>query len=242
MPSVRQTVQRNLRNGTLTPASPLEEVKGIGRYLAARLARALGLQYPITILQFWSRTNRLSTNTLERTLHRALQNARGNQCVSTRIIGRNENEYHTGDVNELGYEACVALLDFYKAQNVVRYNDLPSRLPKRSSGSMTCGCRPVNQCNGMCVFSDGACIPRTHNTRGFVGVSPHPNQKEYTNSDAQRRRVRQRSRTRLTNAVRNDPDSARDIAAGHARAVQYSRRGSQMWRRPGSKVRLPARA
>lgn len=245
MATVRQTIQRNLRNGRLTGMSDLRDVRGISDYLAPRIARSLRRGMPITLNEFWTATSRLTTPTLQRSLQRALQNLRGNQCVSTRIVGEDDDVYHTGDINQFGYEACVTLLDYNRTRNDVRYGALPKRLPERARGSKECGCRPRGECknDALCILTqDGACVPRAHNTRGFVGVTPHPNQKERANDDAQRRRVRRRSHTRMTNSLRNDPASASDLAAGYPRRMWYSPRGNHMWRRPSPKVRLPARA
>lgn len=245
MATVRQTIQTSLRNGRLTALSDLREVRGIGDYLAPRIARSFRRTLPLTIGDFWTATSRLTTPTLRRSLERALQNRRGNQCVATRIAGDDTDVYHTGDINQFGYEACITLLDYQRARYHVRYGPLPSRLHTRSRGSKECGCRPSDECNdgGLCSLTqDGLCIPRAHNTQGFVGVTPHPNQKEEAHDDIQRRRVHRRSHTRMTNTLRNDPASAADMAAGHSRRMRYSRRGNHLWRRPSPKVRLPARA
>jgi hypothetical protein len=231
--SVRQKVTRQLTSGHLTADSPLTEVPGIGPYLAARLARAT--QSAPTIGEFWAATARRGTEGLVRLLYRALQNERGNQCVSTRILG-DQTRYHVGDVNQAGYESCVALLDFQRLRRNVRYDELPRRLA-RSEASKECGCLPQNECHGRCIRVGGACVPRAHNSRGFVGVSPHPNQKEEAATEVERRRIRSRARTRQS----NDPDAARDRAAGHNPQIEYVTRGRQMWRRPSRKVRIPLR-
>lgn len=248
MSTVRQTIQRKLRDGRLTGNSDLRDVMGIGDYLAPRIARSLRRTMPITISSFWTATRNLSTQALERTLKRALQNRRGNQCVPPSATGREgtqEEVYHTGDVNQFGYEACVALLDHDRRRSRVRYGRLPLRLPFRARSSKECGCRSRDECSTdrLCVVArDGACVPYAQNTRGFVGVPSHPNQREYAPSNAERTRVRRRSNTRLTNTLRNDPDSAQDLMAGHGRTLRYSQRGNHLWRRPSPKVRLPARA
>ena len=245
MTSVRRAVRQKLAAGELDASSLLTEVKGIGLYLAQRIARALRLAHPITIGEFWNAARSRSTAAIEATLHRALQNERGNQCVSTRIVGeRDRTTYHTGDINVHGYEACVTLLDHLRTRQArrVRFGALPLRLPTRSMGSKHCGCRTRAECTGPCTLLEGdVCVPRAHNARGFVGVSPHPGQREHAPTERQRQSVRRRARTRVTAALRNDPASAHDIAVGHARILKYSPRGSTMWRRPGSKVRLPAR-
>lgn len=243
--TIRQAIQRDLRNGQLTGQSELHEVRGIGPYLATRLARSLRRVSPITVATFWTATSRLTTPTLGRTLHRALQNERGNQCVATRVGGAVDRTYHTGDVNQFGYEACVTLLDYNRVRSAVRYGVLPAYLPERPRSAKTCGCRSRGECglDALCVLTqDGGCVPRAQNSRGFVGVSPHPGQKERAATDQERRSVRRRSHVRASASLRNDPDSAHDVRARHSRTARYSRRGNYMWRHPGSKVRWPARA
>ena len=238
MATVRQTIQRDLAARRLVPASPLTDVRGIGSYIEGRLRRALRRNAPLTIQTFWTSMRPKSTDRVTRVLYRALQNERGNQCVSSRVSGqRRRKTYHTGDVNQHGYEACVTLLNYQRTHDQgVQFGVLPTRLPQRGSASKGCGCRSRRNCVGECALTgDGACVPRAHNARGFVGVTSHPDQSERTTDGV---RVRRQSATRLTNALRNDPHSARDMAAGHSRQLRYSARGTRLWRRPGSKVRL----
>ena len=75
-----------------------------------------------------------------------------------------------------------------------------------------------------------------HNAGGFEGIRAHTNQRE-THADAAR--VRSASRTRVTQAHRNDPDVRRDLRNRRSRTLSYARRGSRLWRRPGSRVRVP---
>lgn len=237
--NIRQFIHRELRNGTLTGASPLVDARGIGPYLEGRLRRALSFQRPLTIGDVWRTTRPKRTAQLERILHRALQNRRANQCVAS--SPRNDaRTYHTGDINQLGYEAMVALLDHARIRgDNVAYGPLPVRFPARPVSSKRCGCSA--RCDGPCVRVNGVCIPRSHNARGFVGVSPHPDQGATALTDADRARVRRKARSPGGNAasLRADADSASDTAAGHARSLRYVRRGNRMWRSPGSKVRAP---
>lgn len=243
MASIRVRVQRDLASGTVSGADPLVRVRGIGPYLAARLADGLGVPAPLTLDDFWERTRPLSTARVQRLLERALQNARGNQCASPGTVARRHEEtYHVGDINEFGYQACIALLDDQRARRAVRYGALPKRLPARPRGSRECGCRAPADCTGLCIRTDdGACVPRAHNARGFVGVRPHPDQVERATTDAARRSLRRRGHTRMSPALRRDPGAAADLAAGHSRTVRYARRGDRLWRRPSRKVRLPVR-
>ena len=236
--AVRGLIQRDLRDGTLTGASPLVAVRGIGTYLEGRLRRALRAPQALTLDAFWRGTRPLTTAQVERVLHRALQNERANQCVSTRVVGENGNVYHTADVNTVGYEACVTLLDAARTRgDNVRYGALPPRFPKRARSAARCGCKPRAACTGACVYVEGACVPRAGNARGFVGAAPHPNQGEVARTDAARAAVR--ARARRSHSPQRDPDSRADVARGHARRLSYVRRGNRLWRTPGSKVRLP---
>lgn len=241
MPSISLSIKRSLENQTVSYSSELSEVIGIGPYLSNRLARALKRSNPVTIGQFWSSTQNMDATSLEKMLGRALQNTRGNQCVSTRVVSDGErNKYHTEDINRMGYEACVALLDYRRRNGSVRYRRLPVSLPKRSKSASRCGCKSREECRGPCALtSDGLCVPRHVNTKGFVGVSHYPHQKEVGRTLVQRRRVKQRSYARSSRALFSDPDSSKDIRDGHSRKIQYSQRGNHMWRHPSPKVRLP---
>ena len=103
----RARILQAVRDGTLTAASPLTEVPGIGPYLARRLATGAGGG---TVGALWNATQGRTTAQVTKTLERALQNERGNQCVSPRTRRSPGATYHTGDINERGYEACAALL------------------------------------------------------------------------------------------------------------------------------------
>jgi len=201
------------------------------------MRRALRLGAPLTIQDLWQATRRKTTEQVDRFLRTALQNARANQCVSPK--NGVPCSYHAGDVNQHAHAACVALLEFARRQGGVRYGPLVYP-PARSVSSKECGCRRTKQaCTNPCAWTtDGACVPASHNTRGFVGSTPHPDQRE---SSANAVRVRKRSLTKRTHALRTDPDSAADVTAGHARRLSYARRGAKLWRRPGSKVRIPVR-
>ena len=72
MPSVRQSVLQELRLGALTGASPVVEVRGVGPYLAGRLARALG-QGPgvLRVGTVWAQTAPMTTRQVEGIMRRA---------------------------------------------------------------------------------------------------------------------------------------------------------------------------
>lgn len=237
MASVRRLIRRDLAAGSLHAGSRLDEVHGLGAYLARRVQRHLALAAPPTVGQFWARTRTRTSAQVERLLLRALQNRRGNQCVSPRTVGSPGATYHVQDVNHHAYEAVVALLDWARAfPGGVRYGALRPRMPRRSAASKGCGCRAA--CDGPCRRNaDGACVPRRG--PGFWGSPPHPDQLVRATTDAERRRVARAARTRMTNAARADADTMSDVAAGHRKSMRYSRRGARLSRVPSPKVRLP---
>lgn len=240
MPTVRQKVERALRLREIDAQSPLYEVPGIGQYLSTRATRALRIAgRPATVSDLWTGTrNRVQARDFVRKI---VQNERANQCVATDIhTGR--REYHTGDVNEHGYEAFATLLNYAKRRihNNTSYAVLPYHTPTRSDASKQCGCMTLRDCDASprCTRSDDrrTCVPRAHNAGGFEGMRAHTNQREL-HVDATR--VRSASRTRVTQAHRNDPDVRRDMRRRRSRTLSYARRGSRLWRRPGARVRVP---
>lgn len=237
MPTVRQKVLGLLQDGTIDGDSFLTEVPYVGAYIEGRFRHSFSLQNPLTIQTFWNRTRRRTTDGVTNFLRRALQNERSNQCVSTRVSGETHRKtYHTGDINQHGYEAIVALLEHNRPN--ARYGVITPRLSPRATGSKSCGCRPLRECTGPCRRSDDgrACVPASAGANGFVGVVAHQSQRENTSNLAN---VRRASRTRVTNALRRDPDSMRDVRQRHRQTLTYDRRGSRLWRRPSTRVRSP---
>ena len=231
MTSVRQKIFRNLEDGTLTPQSVLDDVIGIGPYLHRRFQRTLQTQNDISLQRFWRFFSTKSTAQTLRLIRRSLQNERANQCVASSATNLHRS-YHTGDINRMGYEAVVSLLDYRRIRQGggVMYGNLPVRLTERSVSSKQCACKI--RCDGPCrLTNDGLCVPRSHNTRGFEGVKPQDGQKV----------VRRPSRgfLPLSAALQADPDSRADMQNNHLRNVTYSRIGQTRWRRPGPKVRVP---
>lgn len=230
MPSVRASVLAALANGDLGAHSPLVAVRGVGPYIAARVARA----FPgvVTVGELWAAARPRARVTVERTVRRAVQNARANQCVATRVGASRRKVYHTGDLNEHAYEALATLLN--AAPQPTAYGALPARLPQRAPSSKACGCMTRRECaaSSLCARSDDgrACVPRAHNATGFEGLPAH--QRE---SDP--RRVRAASRR--VAAHRGDPDVRSDLVRRHAPRLSYDRRGATRWRRPRSRVRVP---
>lgn len=239
MPTVREQILSALRNDQLDASSPLTTVPYIGPYIERRLRYSIRREAnALTVGDVWRATRRRSTNGVLRLLYRALQNERGNQCVATRVRGDRgrRKAYHAGDINQHGYEAMAALLEYRRANAV--YGPLPVRFPARAQGSKRCGCHSLRDCNvdAACRISDNgsACVPRIATSNGFVGVIPHQSQREDAENAA---RVRRASRIRTTAALRSDPDSAQDLRARRSRRMSYSRRNTRLWRKPSSRVR-----
>lgn len=238
---MRQRVERALRAREIDAKSPLHAVPGIGQYLSTRATRALRVQgRTATVRDLWTGTrNRVQAREFVRKI---VQNERANQCVATRVANTSRRTYHTGDVNEHGYEAFATLLNYAKRRihNNTAYKTLPYRPPARSDASRNCGCMSLRECDASarCTRSDDGrtCVPMAHNAGGFHGMRAHANQREL-HADAAR--VRSASRTRVTQAHRNDPDVRRDLRNRRSRTLSYARRGSRLWRRPGSRVRVP---
>lgn len=232
-PSVTTVVRRAIQRGDVSRDTFLSSVFKVGPYLSSRFEEATRKQNP-TVDDLVRKVRRMTDASLVKFLYRALQNRRGNQCVSKRTAGTEHRQtYHVGDVNEHAYEAIAEVLNSFAGRQ------LPRRLPRRSPASRECGCKRV--CDGSCKRArDGACIPRNSQHRGFVGVPSLPGQREIARTDAERRSVRRRAYTRPSPSLNRDPDSRVDVRGGHARTLRYSDDGIRMWRRPGPRVRLPA--
>ena len=238
------SVDQLLQNGTLDENSLMLQTPGIGHYLNSRLRRAfapVNSLAPFTLKQFWDRTRNMSSDRLTTKLKKALQNARSNQCVpsSPRRV-QSDDTYHVGDINQRGYDACIALLRHQRNRRTVAYGPLPT-LPARSRSTKTCGCKSKAKCqtDASCRWTSDACVPRSHNARGFVGVPPLPEQGPTAADAVDRARVRRRSRVRRSTSYQRDPWSSQDIRAGHSRSLSYTVRGNRMWRKPGRRIRLP---
>lgn len=221
-----------LRQGLLTAASPLVAVPHVGEYLERRLRRAMGRARPLTVGDVWIDLGPpMSPARATRTLRQALQNRRSNQCV--RPAPAADDSYHAGDVNVLGYRSCSALLA-YVGQQV-------TPMSRRSPGAKRCGCHATaDDCrrDRACAVAGSACVPHAHNAGGFVGAPPHPDQSVRATTALERRRVRDRARTRSPGT---DVDPIADVQAGHPQRMRYTVRGARMWRTPGRKVRVPVR-
>lgn len=239
MTTVRARVRSDLDDGRIDASSPLVTVPYIGKYLERRLRYSLQPGgAPLTVGDVWRRTRGRTTDGIRNLLYRALQNQRGNQCVATRVTGDEgrKKTYHTGDINQRGYEAVVTLLEYNRSNAV--YGALPARFPTRARGSKQCGCLTLRKCNddGACRLSDDGrlCVPRNSASNGFVGVVAHQSQRE--NAD-NARAVRRASTMRATPALRADPDSSYDLRVRRSRRMSYSRKGSRLWRKPSTRVR-----
>lgn len=252
-----RVVRTSFENGTWSGDTPLTELRGIGAYLEARLRVAVNEGGgPLTMREFVHGFRRLSAPRVMEILLRALQNARANQCVPpkvraatappssrTRAQQRSPRRlYHAGDVNERGLDAAITLLEYARRSRLFGVPlTFATPLPRwrRGRAAKDCGCLPQSMCSGSCAYVSGVCVPRDNRVRGFQGVPYHPSQSASAHTDAERRRVRRSARTNVTQQVRNDGDSMADVRAGHDPQMHYVVRGNRMWRRPGSKVRLP---
>lgn len=242
-PNFANVVRLSFTNGVWDGKTPLVALPAVGPYLEARLRRALRKQGPLDIEEFVKGFRGLGTNRVMEILQRALQNARSNQCVSRSRASPAARKYHTGDINEHGFASIAALLDYARTQRLfqagLRFDAPLPRPSTRGRASRSCGCLARNECTSPCVYVNGGCFPRDSRVRGFQGSPYHPDQVVTARSDAERKRMRRSARTSLTQKVRNDADSVADVIAGHSRTMQYVTRGSKLWRKPSSKVRLP---
>lgn len=184
------------QNQQLAPASELIEVPHIGPYLYDRIRREFTTNVrSLSIRGFASSVQNMSLDTLQRRLQKALQNARNNQCVSSR---RPYRSYHVPDVNKLGYAAMIGLVKTIGAGNDGGHNlgrnwrlDASRlRLPReRSNGSKYLSCiktRTACQNRGG-VFVNRMCQPQPGD-EGFPGVRPHAGQKVATRNNTNPRR------------------------------------------------------
>ena len=245
-PNYRTKVRDSFKDGSWTEHTPLTIVPAIGSYIESRLRRALYRNHtrPLTIGEFVKGMRGLGSKRITQILNRALQNKRANQCVSPNTATtRDERTYHTGDVNEHGYEVLATILDYARQQRLfaagLRFQDPLPRHKRRSAASRNCGCRARTKCNGQCTYVSKMCVPRDNRARGFHGSAYHPDQSVSAATDDDRRRIDNLARTNVTASIRQDADSSADVSAAHSLKMQYIRRGQKMWRRPGSKVRLP---
>jgi len=243
-PSFSGYIHTHFHSGEWEGDTPLTELPSIGPYLEGRLRVALKETRKLTLQSFVNGFRSLGKERVTRILMKALQNRRSNQCVSPSSSHPENSSYHTGDVNEHGYEATAALLEYARTNRLFNANlrfQVPLPRPgRRSAASRTCGCHTTRrECTSPCRWTQGHCFPRNNASNGFIGSPGHPNQTERVTSDHEARAVRRRANTPRTHQARADPDTMSDVHGGHARTMNYVRRGSRMWRRPSSKVRVP---
>lgn len=233
--SVRQRVFRQLNTHEVTPQDSLQAVVGIGPYLLRRFQYTMNVAGDITVQEFWNFFRNLRTAMTLRLVRRALQNERANQCVRANTT-QAQPTYHTGDINVMGYESVVSVLEYARLHvHPTAYGVFPRRLTSRPQSSKTCACKLV--CDGPCrLTQNGLCVPRAHNARGFEGVQPQDGQRVIGRTP--------RRYLALSAALQGDPDSVQDLVRGHARNLGYSSVGSRRkthWRRPSRKVRVARR-
>ena len=180
---MQRTLEREFRNGILTPRSTLLEIKFIGDYLYRRLIREFARNNAsLSIQRFATRIQNMNLQTLKERLQKALQNKRNNQCVSKY---RGGPKYHVADVNEKGYEAMIALIrilaqnrDGYNLGAGFRFDGTRLRKPRRrDDDTKFVPCLSRRNCNrSNRTFRNGVCTPRSRST-GFIGVGRHSGQK-----------------------------------------------------------------
>ena len=184
-------IARRFQDGSLVPASGIEEIKHIGDYLAEGLRRTFSPQSRrLTIRVFARRIAPLSVEELRAKLQRALQNRRANECVAD----SSSAQYHVRDVNMYGFKACRALIHALAkgrdghglgANFRVDYRRLQNPRRREDAAYMSCLSRRACGLAGG-VWADRLCLP-SPGQRGFEGVGPYSGQKKLRSS---RERVR----------------------------------------------------
>jgi hypothetical protein len=238
-------VRAGFDDGSITPDTPMSELNGIGSYLLKRIRTTLefGDEEEITVKAFVRKFQNKTTQQVKKLLQLMLQNQRANQCTPRR---RRDNadlpSYHIRDINQRGYDLCIALLRRALREPALRRGLRFQRLtstPVRSNDASTCGCKTRATCTGSCKWKNRACIPRDSNATGFEGVDVEPDQKAPFASALQRQRLLNSARLRQSRSLQNDPDSRADVAAGHSLDLEYQEDGNNLWRIPSPRVRRP---
>jgi hypothetical protein len=236
-------ISRQFRNGNLGPLSSVSELNGIGPYLLQRIKSTLKFRanQEVTLQQFVKKFANKNATEVVKTLQLMLQNQRANQCVADNTVS-NDKRYHTRDVNQRGFDVCVALLKYAKRTNMVpnlRFGPLRSAIV-RSESAKRCGCKPLNECNSnTCRRVGNACVPRVANARGFEGVDTEFGQKGSFNTALERQRLLSAASVRQNRSLNRDPDSFLDFNAGHTLQPDYVDAGNILWRVPEARVRRP---
>jgi hypothetical protein len=236
-------VTNAFQQGDLTADSPLELLNGIGPYLMTRIKTTLGFHAPqnVTIRDFVQKFRNKSAAQVARLLQLMLQNQRANQCV-LHNSNQPRPDYHVRDVNQRGFDVCVALLRYAKRtdglKQGLRFGQL-TNAALRTNDAKQCGCKTRNQCVGPCKWANGACIPSSPNARGFEGVDTEPGQRVPFSNAQQQQRLLNAASVRRNRSLYNDPDSRADYQAQHELQMRYSQDGNLLWRNPHSRVRRP---
>ena len=169
-------LRNDMRQGRVTPATPLVDLRYIGAYVAGRLAD----ENMLTVGDLARGTRGMSLPRVRTLLTEAAANRRANQCV---------RGYHVRDVNRLAYNTLVNLLAAARREWGLGYGPtlLPDTHPSRSPAAALCGCLATQaQCAtrpdcrwAMEAGGAGAalCVPRAANARGFEGVGARTGQR-----------------------------------------------------------------
>lgn len=213
----REIIHR-FATGDLRPSSDIGDLKHIGPYLSTRMRHVF---HPrgrrLTLRVFARRIAPLRISDLRGQLQRGLQNRRPNRCVTSRSTP--SGRYHIGDINEMGWKACRALIhvmgrgrdghglganftfDFHQLRNP----------PKRGEDAKHFACvTAASSCRRRGgEWRQGLCVP-SRRQNGFPGVTPYSGQKLRTGQRVRGQYVR-------------------------------SRKGSGSWRRPGPLRRVRGR-
>lgn len=180
----REIIER-FATGDLRPSSDIGDLKHIGPYLSARMRDVF---HPrgrrLTLRIFARRIAPLRMSDLRAQLERGLQNRRQNQCVASRSTP--SGRYHIGDINELGWKTCRALVhvlgrgrDGHGLGANFRFDYRQLRIPpRRGADAKHFGCvtgRSACRRRGG-ELRQGLCVP-SRRQNGFPGVSPYTGQK-----------------------------------------------------------------
>lgn len=239
-------IARAFRNGDLVPDSLLSDLNGIGPYLLRRIQTTF--KFPanqeITLIKFVRKFANKTAPQVVSMLQLALQNRRANQCVADNTTS-NDKRYHARDVNQRGFDVCVALLRYAKRDPAMkanlRFGSLRDAVA-RSESAKRCGCKSLDECRGpLCRRVGNSCIPRAANAKGFEGVDTEFGQKGTFATSTERQRLLAAATVRENRSLQNDPDSLGDWNAGNALATEYVEAGNTLWRIPDARVRRPRR-
>lgn len=249
MDARRGQLRLAFRRGELTAASSVTDLKSIGDYLGRRLGESFGR--PLTLRRLATRTRNLNTDTLRRKIDEALQNRRGNQCVS--VSTRSPRAlYHVPEVNRGGWVTLIALFKIFdRGEDGLGLAPTGYRADlslfvdrRRTDDAKRCGChsgpRSCRASRAGCAWIDRLCQPASTRARGYPGVGGRSGQKISARNGREASRMAARTGRRPSRRAR-DASTRADLRAGHGTRRYASRSSRIKWRRPGSIVRYARR-